>query len=138
MIFRKFDKCLQEAWHMFVQKRSIKEQDSKSLPHAKITKNREKVEKNHSTWNVAGIREYQLRVWREICLLSSTPVWIMIALPHQLLKFSPQIHYLFPVPLFFAYVVHSLTFIPDLRATHLRFSKRVSPGLIKRPIHCKN
>ena len=31
-------------------------------------------------------------------------------------------------------MVNSMTFIPGLRVTQLRFSKRVSPGLIQRPI----
>ena len=75
-------------------------------------------------------------------LVSTTPVRTyplrLNPLRHPLLNFSPQSHYSFSAPVFFAWVVHSMTFIPDLGVTQLRFSKRVSPGLIQKPIQCKS
>ena len=58
--------------------------------------------------------------------------------PYQLLKFSLQNHDFFHPLFLFVWVVHVTTFIPDFRVTQLRFSKRISPGLIQRPIKCKN
>ena len=60
LILWKSENCLQEASLKLVQRGAMEEQGSK----------------NHSTWNLATIRQQQLRVWEEMYLLSTTPVRI--------------------------------------------------------------